>query len=146
MKKMVLGFILGCIMATTVSVFAASVVATANIYKVTVNGKEAAIDGYNIDGSTYFKLRDVADAVGGFSVAFENNTIAITTNAQRPAEQNQERGQAGTPMTLEDMKANLEQEVKDGKMTQEQAGEMLARFQAGEMQPPNRGDMRSANP
>lgn len=137
MKKIVFGFILGCIITTSVSVFATAITANVNTFKVMVNGKDAAIDGYNINGNTYFKLRDVADAVGGFSVGFENNTITITTNTLRPTEQGQEWNQAGTPPNFDDMKTRLEQEVKDGKMTQEQANEMLSQIQSGRMQPPN---------
>ena len=33
-----------------------------------------------IDDNTYFKLRDVADAVGGFNVGFSDNTITIDTD------------------------------------------------------------------
>ena len=35
------------------------------------------MEGYNINGYTYFKLRDIADTVGGFSVDFANNTIQL---------------------------------------------------------------------
>ena len=40
----------------------------------------------NINDSTYFKLRDVADAVGGFTVGFTNNTITISTSQTEPSE------------------------------------------------------------
>ena len=33
--------------------------ATKNGFKVLVNNSEADIEGYNIDGYTYFKLRDI---------------------------------------------------------------------------------------
>jgi hypothetical protein len=130
MKKMILGFIIGCMAAVSFSVLAASINATVNSYKVTVNGQETAIESYNINGNSYFKLRDLADATGGFSVGFENDTITITTNEQRLNAQGA-MGGAGAPLSLDEMKTRLEQEVKDGKMTQEQADEMLNQFQSG---------------
>lgn len=33
----------------------------------------------NIDGNTYFKLRDISDIVGGFDVGFNNSTIQLST-------------------------------------------------------------------
>ena len=47
-----------------------------NPYKVTVNGTEKPIEGYNIDGNTYFKLRDIGEQVG-FDVDFKEETIMI---------------------------------------------------------------------
>ena len=81
MKKFILGFISGGIICAAVTGFAVEYAVTANPFPVTVNGSETAIEGYNINDSTYFKLRDVADAVGGFSVGFEDNTIVLTTTA-----------------------------------------------------------------
>lgn len=50
---------------------------TRNVF---VNGNEVVIEGYNINGTTNLKLRDVAEATG-FDVEFENDTIIITTSA-----------------------------------------------------------------
>lgn len=36
------------------------------------------MEGYNIDGNTYFKLRDIANATGLFEVDFQNNTILLS--------------------------------------------------------------------
>lgn len=52
----------------TVGAFASYYTATENTFPVQLNGENVSIDGYNIDGSTYFKLRDVANVVGGFDV------------------------------------------------------------------------------
>ena len=49
-----------------------------NPYKILVNGEEKQIQGYNIDDYSYFKLRDIAEAVGGFEVGFENDTIQLS--------------------------------------------------------------------
>jgi hypothetical protein len=53
--------------------------------KVAVDGKEVAFEAYNIDGSNYFKLRDLAMVVNGtdrqFQVGWdaEKNAIDLTT-------------------------------------------------------------------
>lgn len=79
MKKFILGFITGGIICAAVTGLAVEYAVTANPYPVKVNGSETAIEGYNINDNTYFKLRDVADAVGGFTVGFSDNTITIDT-------------------------------------------------------------------
>lgn len=54
--------------------------------KVVVNGKTVTFDAYNINGSNYFKLRDLAMAVKGtkkqFEINFDNekNTLNVITN------------------------------------------------------------------
>ena len=50
-----------------------------------INGEPAALDAYNIDGSNYFKLRDLGQALG-FAVDYlaQTNTAAITTGNPGP--------------------------------------------------------------
>lgn len=54
--------------------------------KVVVDGKQIAFEAYNIDGSNYFKLRDLAMVVNGSSRQFQvgwdskNNAINLKTN------------------------------------------------------------------
>ena len=79
MKKFTLGFITGGIICAAVTGFAVEYAVTANPYPVKVNGIETTIQGYNINDETYFKLRDVSAAVGGFEVGFENNAIIVNT-------------------------------------------------------------------
>ncbi|MDD6563927.1 MAG: hypothetical protein PUF08_02475 [Clostridiales bacterium] len=62
----------------TIGVFAGQYIATDNPFPIQLNGSNVSMEGYNIDGSTYFKLRDIADTVGGFSVDFNNNTIQLS--------------------------------------------------------------------
>lgn len=62
----------------TVGAFAGQYIATENTFPVQLNGKDVAVDGYNIDGSTYFKLRDIANVIGGFDVDFSDNTIQLS--------------------------------------------------------------------
>lgn len=110
MKKFILGFITGGIICAAVTGLAVEYAVTANPYPVKVDGQAAAIEGYNINDSTYFKLRDVADAVGGFSVDFKDDTIVINTAAESTP----------TPMSVQTAKPNLsplpevEIETRDG--------------------------------
>lgn len=81
-KNFILGFISGGIICATVTGFAVEYAITPNPYPVTVNGTEQQIEGYNINDNTYFKLRDIADVVGGFTVDFVNDTISLTSKTQ----------------------------------------------------------------
>lgn len=81
LQGLITGVIAGIIIAVSVGVLAAQYTATDNSFPVIYNGNQVSLQGYNIDGSTYFKLRDIADVVGGFDVGFENNTITLTDNS-----------------------------------------------------------------
>ncbi len=52
--------------------------ATENTFPIQLNGENVNVEGYNIDGSTYFKLRDISDTVGGFNVDFNDSTIQLS--------------------------------------------------------------------
>ena len=77
MKKFITGFLCGAILCGVFSVFAVNSIYE-NPYKILVNGEEKYIQGYNVDDYSYFKLRDIANAVGGFTVDFQNDTIQIS--------------------------------------------------------------------
>lgn len=79
-KSNIASFIAGAIIFGSVGVFAGQYNATDNPFPIQLNGNDVSIEGYNIDGSTYFKLRDIADVVGGFWVNFYDNTIHISNN------------------------------------------------------------------
>lgn len=77
-KRFITGFACGALIFGTVGVFAGQYVAVENPFSVQLNGENVNIEGYNINDNTYFKLRDVADVVGGFEVDFQNNTIQLS--------------------------------------------------------------------
>ncbi|MCH5210400.1 MAG: hypothetical protein J1F01_05485 [Oscillospiraceae bacterium] len=79
-KELIAGILIGAVVTGT-GAFAVQYVATDNPFPVKLDGNNVNIQGYNIEGSTYFKLRDVADAVGGFDVDFKDNTIVLTKNS-----------------------------------------------------------------
>ncbi len=83
MKRFTLGFIIGGVICSALTGFAVEYAVTANPFPIRVDGVAKSIEGYNINDSTYFKLRDIADAVGGFTVGFANNTITISTQAEQ---------------------------------------------------------------
>ena len=77
-KNVIISFITGAMLFGTAGVFAGQYIATENPFPVQLNGEKVSLEGYNIEGSTYFKLRDIADVVGGFNVDFNNNTIQLS--------------------------------------------------------------------
>ena len=76
-KQFIAGMLVGSITFGAVGVFAGQYAATENPFPVQLNGTNVSLEGYNINDNTYFKLRDIADVVGGFTVGFENNTIQL---------------------------------------------------------------------
>ena len=71
--------------------YAAGVVATPlseTSQKVMLDGQEVSLEGYNINGNSYFKLRDVGKAVD-FGVTWDNatRTVQIDTNSGYVEEQ-----------------------------------------------------------
>ena len=83
-KTLTLGIIIGAVAAVSITALAEYVVVP-NSFPVKVNGQTVQVEGYNINDSTYFKLRDVADAVGGFDVDFVDGTIMVKAeNAPAP--------------------------------------------------------------
>ena len=54
---------------------------TESSQKVTLDGQAVSLEGYNINGNNYFKLRDLVFALG-FSVDWDNATSTVTISAQ----------------------------------------------------------------
>lgn len=87
MKKTLLtnvcSFMCGAVMFGAIGAFAATYTATPNTYPVQLNGQSVQLEGYNIEGSTYFKLRDIGDKMG-FDVNFKDNTIVVNAKVAIP--------------------------------------------------------------
>lgn len=77
-KQLIIGIIIGSIATLSISALA-NFEAIPNAFPIKLNGNEVSLEGYNINGSTYFKLRDIGDKVG-FGVDFADNTININVN------------------------------------------------------------------
>ena len=75
-KQLIIGIIIGSIITLSISALA-NFEAIPNQFPIKLNGNDISLEGYNINGSTYFKLRDIGDKVG-FGVDFADNTINIT--------------------------------------------------------------------
>lgn len=78
-KNFITGFVSGAVVFSMAGALATGFVANPNTFPITINGKSTNIEGYNVNDYTYFKLRDVADTVGGFDVDFKDDTIVLTT-------------------------------------------------------------------
>lgn len=75
-KQLFCGIIIGTVATVSITALAEYIVVP-NSFPVKVNGQTVQVEGYNINDSTYFKLRDVANAVGGFDVDFVDGTIMV---------------------------------------------------------------------
>lgn len=87
-KSIIIAFTVGAVTFGSVGVFAGQYVATDNSFPININGKMVHPEGYNINGSTYFKLRDIAKIVG-FDVDFVDNTIMLSTETAATPEPEQ---------------------------------------------------------
>lgn len=78
-KSLGFGVVLGLSIGVTITAVAQQVYeAYTNSFPVYVNGEQKDIEGYNINGSTYFKLRDLGSFIG-FEVDFKEDNILIET-------------------------------------------------------------------
>ena len=83
-KTAILALILALLLSLAAPAFAFSAVQSAQ--KLSVDGREVTCDKYNIDGSNYFKLRDLALLLNGTGSQFdvgwdaEKGIVSITTN------------------------------------------------------------------
>ncbi len=105
MKKFLIGFISGAVLCGSLAAVAVEYNIYPNPYKVVVDGKEVAIEGYNINDKSYFQLRDIGNAVG-FQVGFDaaNETVLVSTdpNAVMPDTKPADEFVASMPVTIPD--------------------------------------------
>ena len=139
MKKEALFFTAGIASALCITALAAQVDLNPNAFPITLNGTPVEIEGYNIDGSTYFKLRDIGEKTG-FDVSFENDTIVIKTQQTPPKKpegissvpgmpEQLPEGEGATPEeALAELKERLAKKVEAGEITQTEADEIIAQF------------------
>ncbi|MDO4562753.1 MAG: hypothetical protein Q4C12_02850 [Clostridia bacterium] len=125
------GFAAGITIACSAVVFAAQMEVVENAYPITLNGVEVSISGYNIEGNTYFKLRDIGEAIG-FEVDFVDNTIVLTSDTR----QGGHTEEIGKMMTVEEFTAQLTERVAAGEITQEEADAAIAEFSQREERTP----------
>lgn len=81
-KTFITGFVSGAVVFGMAGALAANMVTSPNSFPIRLNGEEVNIEGYNVDDYTYFKLRDIADVVGGFDVDFQDDTIVLTSDEE----------------------------------------------------------------
>lgn len=160
MKKEALFFTAGVLTAVSITALAAQLEVNPNSFPITINGEPVEIEGYNLNDNTYFKLRDIGDKLG-FNVGFENDTIVITKNDERPSKPDGAKdkggqlipgiselpeGEGATPAeALEELKTRLAQKVESGEMTQAEADEIISKF--GEIPPekPQQSENKAAS-
>lgn len=143
MKREAMFFLLGAAVTLGITAFAAQMEVNPNPFAITLNGQPVQIEGYNLNDSTYFKLRDIGAALG-FDVDFDNNTIMITQNRQSappstpstsdgmtmpPLPSLAPEGEGATPeKTMTEFKERLQKKVEAGEMTQAEADELIKAF------------------
>ncbi|MCL1828895.1 MAG: hypothetical protein FWG32_05295 [Oscillospiraceae bacterium] len=82
-RQLLAGVITGAVLFNAVPAVAAGVTAALSDQPVTLNGKPVQITAYNIEGSNYFKLRDLA-AVLDVCVWYEEAARTIRIEPDKP--------------------------------------------------------------
>ena len=99
----VLGFLLGALVFGGTLAVAAGITAYTKTAKVVIDGKAVDLDGYLIEGSHYFKLRDLAERLkpGGkdFGIAWDGQNNRIIIDTSKPYEP--ENVASATPQRVE---------------------------------------------
>ena len=90
-NNFIAGFVSGALIFGAIGAIAAGITATENPFPIKLNGEDVTIEGYNINDQTYFKLRDISEAVGGFDVDFKDDTIILTTEQEEETETEEEQ-------------------------------------------------------
>ena len=78
------GFLTCLLLAgVTTTAYAAGIVAERSHHRVVVDGKEAQMEAYVINGSNYVRLRDIGKAVG-FEVYWDGNAKCVQVESSKP--------------------------------------------------------------
>ena len=117
--KFVAGFILGALVFGGAAAVAAGLTATPKTAEVIIDGKIVDLEGYVIESSHYFKLRDLSSALApsgkDFSIAWDGrgNRIIIDTNRGYGMSETLGEPEPGSQdiaqqtMTIDEMKAEI---------------------------------------
>ena len=85
-NNFIAGFVSGALIFGAIGAIAAGITATPNPFPIILNGENVSIEGYNINDQTYFKLRDISEAVGSFDVDFKDGTIILSAKQESQTE------------------------------------------------------------
>ncbi|MGM9524635.1 MAG: hypothetical protein ACI3U1_00035 [Peptococcaceae bacterium] len=96
-KHFLTGFLCGAVLAGCTGAYAAGILAEPSAQKVYVNGNQAAINGYLINGSNYFRLRDLGDEMG-FAVDYDSATDSVRIRAGEGTEETKTTAKAKTKL------------------------------------------------
>ena len=78
------GFLTCLLLAgVTTTAYAAGIVAERSHHRIVVDGKEAQMEAYVINGSNYVRLRDIGKAVG-FEVYWDSDTKCVQVESEKP--------------------------------------------------------------
>jgi len=81
MKKFISGVMCGAILFSAISM-ASEIMAVISPQNIMLNGSKADVTAYNINGNNYFKLVDLAKAVG-FNVQYDSNTNTVYIDTEK---------------------------------------------------------------
>lgn len=115
MKKFLAGILCGMVLFGGVNAYAA-VLAERSSHKVTVDGQPVSVEAYNINGSNYFQLRDLARLLDvGIEWNSATRTVEISTEIGYTEEQpNQTTPAPGTSTTdLYDIRVEVVDMIND---------------------------------
>ena len=78
------GFLTCLLLAgVTTTAYAAGIMAERSHHRVVVDGKEAQMEAYVINGNNYVKLRDIGEQVG-FNVYWDSDTKCVQVESEKP--------------------------------------------------------------
>lgn len=84
-KQLIIGFTLGAVLFSSISIFAVDYIVNQNPFPILVNGAQKEVGALNVNNSTYIKLADAGEALGT-KVAFnsEKKQIEIGETSSNP--------------------------------------------------------------